>query len=135
ACRLQFLEALFGNDVLLRALQFADYDPELIETLELDRMEGEPRLRPSRLENFWRSYEASCRSLARPAIRGLGHIGWMIFPLAVITVGTLAAPALRTGWNWLPLEEELRGLFANALIFIIGWLLGIGAATLGKLVI
>jgi hypothetical protein len=133
--RLQFLSTLYGSEVLRRSLQFEDYDPDLVDTLELDRMEGEVRPRQSRLESFWRSYESSCRIQGHPAFAGYAHLGWMTLPLATLTIGLLALPLFRTAWNWLPLQPHSLDLFANGLLFIFGWLLGIGAATLGKYVI
>jgi hypothetical protein len=133
--RLQFIGTLYRSEVLLRALRFDDYDPELLRTMELGRMEGAPAMRTSRLEGFWRSFDASCRSFGQHAVNGTEWLWWLALPLIVITAGMLLAPGWRHDWNWLPLPEPARGAFLDAAVFIVAWLVGIGAATLGKMVI
>jgi hypothetical protein len=133
--RLHFITLLYRSEILLRALRFDDYDPELQPTMQLGQMEGVPPTRLSKLETFWRSFDASCRSFGVHAVDGTDWLWWLALPLIVMTIGLLAAPGLREQWNWLPLPEASRGPFVNGGVFIIVWLVGVGAAILGKMVI
>lgn len=131
----QFARVLIHHQVLRRALRFDDYDPDLAESIEPGVHEGVLRLKHSKLENFWRSYESSCRMLGHTALEGYRHVVWMILPLVVLTLGLIAANPLREQWNWMP---EIAGMPADywmAILQVLAWLLGIGAATLGKYVI
>jgi hypothetical protein len=139
ACRFIYREAqnylrtlLFRTDLLKRAISFEDYDPDLLDAMELERLDSyrldsSGRLRPSALAGFWHSFEASCRYLSLDAISGYHHLVWMTVPLATLTIGLLAAPGLVERWNYLHLPQWLLQVMA--------WLLGIGAATLGKYLI
>lgn len=131
----QFAGLLHKSEVLRRALRFDDYDPDLAESIEPGVHEGTLRFKHSKLENFWRSYEASCRLLGRKALDGYAHIIWMVLPLLVLTIGLLAAVPLRERLNWLPVGAVMQPEYWLAVLQVLAWLIGITAATLGKYII
>lgn len=134
-CRIEFSKVLMRRDILKRALRFDDYDPDLAESIEPGVHEGVLRLKHSQLENFWRSFEASCRLLGRPALPGFRHIVWMVLPLVFLTVGLMVLEPLRHRWNWLPVRDLIDPDYWFGILQVLAWLLGIAAATLGKYVI
>jgi hypothetical protein len=126
------VDVLYGSPLLRRALRFDDYDPNLLDAMELQRLDSYRldssfRLRVSALENFWQSYEASCRIMGVSPVSGSGYLAWMLLPLATLVVGVLALTGVMDHWNYLGLPVWMFHLLA--------WLLGIGAATLCKYVL
>jgi hypothetical protein len=133
--RQHFKALMFRLELLQRSLRFDDYDPDLAESIEPGVHEGTLRLKHSNLENYWRSFEASCRYLGTNPLPGYSHIVLMVLPLLVLTIGLLFAGPLRERWNWLLISTEIPGDYWLAVLQVLGWLIGITAATLGKYVI
>jgi hypothetical protein len=132
--RVAFTKQFLGGRVLRRMLRFDDYDPDFADSFEAGDEEGTLRIKNSKLEHLWRSYEASCRTYERQSLTGYRHIAWMILPLVVLTCGLLLLAPLSARWNWLPLIQPDEAYWLG-ILQIVAWLLGIFAATLAKFVI